>query len=182
VFLWRDAGVNRDNAGERLNRGRRDAGVHGYRNLFERPHSEITSSVTWASSSTNGSDDRVDRRGHRGGGGLDKHHGQSGSITSNTAVLTVTAPTLVSIAVTPASASIAAAGRRRSRLQNLFERPHSEHHSSVTWRRRAHSGNDRVDRRATGVARLDKHHGQERIDYLEHGVLTVTAPTLVRLQ
>src|SRR5207244_524598 len=68
---------------------------------------DLTSSVTWHSS--NGAVASISASGVATGLSVGSSNitATSGGITSNTAVLTVTAPTLVSIAVTPNSPSIA---------------------------------------------------------------------------
>src|SRR5204862_3558898 len=68
---------------------------------------DLTSSVTWHSS--NGAVASINASGVATGLSVGSSNitATSGGITSNTAVLTVTAPTLVSIAVTPNTPSIA---------------------------------------------------------------------------
>ena len=109
-----DAGVDRGDAGEPVDRQGRHAAVHGDGDLQRRHTQNLTSTATWSSSGNQRGDDQQRRAWRRRRGRDDDDQATSGAVSGST-TLTVTAATLVSIAVTPANPSIAKGGRSSSR-------------------------------------------------------------------
>jgi uncharacterized protein YjdB len=148
------------------------------------PNQNITSAVTWTSSSTTVA--TIASTGVATGvaAGTSNITATLGGVTSNTAALRVTAPTLVSIAVTPTSASIAAGGTKAFTATGTYSSgPNQNITSSVTW---ASSSTTVATIASTGVA-TGVAAGTSNITAALGGVasntaaLTVTAPTLVSI-
>jgi len=148
------------------------------------PTQNITSSVTWTSSSTTVA--TIASTGVATGvaAGTSNITASLDGITSSTAALTVTAPTLVSIAVTPTSASIAAGGTEAFTATGTYSSgPTQNITTSVTW---TSSSTTVATIATTGVA-SGVAAGTTSITAKSGSItsnaaaLTVTAPTLVSI-
>jgi uncharacterized protein YjdB len=98
------------------------------------PTQNITSAVTWTSSSTTVATIAATGVATGVAAGTSNITAKLGGITSNTAALTVKAPMLVSIAVTPTSASITAGGTEAFTATGTYSSgPTQNITSAVTW-------------------------------------------------